>query len=318
MSFATPLVLLGLLAIPVLVYMYAVAQRRRAAVANAFVTKPLTPSVAPHRPRWRRHVPMAAIAVALAILIVAAARPQRSAAVPVTDAAVMLVNDVSSSMASTDVTPSRLGAAERAASRFLTMVPAHVRVGLLEFNEKPIVLQSPTTDHALTQSALTQLRAGGHTAIGDAINTAVRSLLSLRGQNGKRPPAAIVLLSDGTSTNGANPIAAAKQAAAQHIPVYTVALGTSHGTITVKHGTSTQTVPVPLDPQELEQIASVSGARSFTVNDSGQLKAVYAHLATQLGHKHVKHEITASFAGGGLVLLLFGSVLSLLWFGRLV
>jgi Ca-activated chloride channel family protein len=318
MSFATPLVLLGLLAIPVLVYLYLVAQRRRAAVARAFVTKPLAPSVAPHRPRWRRHVPMIAIAVALAILVVAAARPQRSSAVPVTDGAVMLVNDVSSSMASTDVTPSRLVAAERAASRFLTAVPAHVRVGLLEFNEKPIMLQSPTTDHALTQSALKQLRAGGHTAIGDAINTAVRSLLSLRGQNGKRPPAAIVLLSDGTSTNGADPIAAAKQAAAQHIPVYTVALGTSHGTITVTHGTRTETVPVPLDPQELEQIASVSGARSFTAGDTNQLKAVYVHLAAQLGHKQVKHEITASFAGGGLVLLLVGSVLSLFWFGRLV
>ena len=77
-------------------------------------------------------------------------------------------------------------------------------------------------------------------------------------------------------------------------------------------------MPVPLDPQELAQIASSSGGRSFTVNDTSQLTAVYAHLAAQLGHKQVKHEITASFAGGGLVLLLLGSVLSLAWFGRLV
>lgn len=318
MSFATPLALLGLLAIPLLVNSYMVQQRRRATAAKAFVTEPLMPSVAPDKPHWRRHAPMVAFALALAILIVAAARPQRSSAVPVTDAAVMLANDVSSSMAATDVAPSRLVAAERAASRFLAKVPSHVRVGLLEFNEKPIVLQSPTTDHSLTRSSLTQLRAGGHTAIGDAINTAVRSLVSLKGQNGKRPPAAIVLLSDGTSTNGADPIAAAKQAAAQHIPVYTVALGTARGTITVKRGTRTTTVPVPLAPQELAQIASSSGGRSFTVNDTSQLKAVYAHLAAQLGHKQVKHEITASFAGGGLVLLLLGSVLSLAWFGRLV
>jgi Ca-activated chloride channel homolog len=318
MSFATPLALIGLLAIPLLVNLYVVQQRRRATAAQAFVTEPLMPSVAPHKPRWRRHAPMVAFIVALAILIVAAARPQRSSAVPVTDAAVMLANDVSSSMAATDVAPSRLVAAERAASRFLAKVPGHVRVGLLEFNEKPIVLQSPTTDHSLTRASLTQLRAGGHTAIGDAINTAVRSLVSIKGQNGKRPPAAIVLLSDGTSTNGADPIAAAKQAAAQHIPVYTVALGTASGTITVKHGARTTTVPVPLAPQELAQIASSSGGRSFTVNDTSQLKAVYAHLAAQLGHKQVKHEITASFAGGGLVLLLLGSVLSLAWFGRLV
>ncbi len=318
MSFATPLALLGLLAIPLLVNLYVVAQRRRATAAKAFVTEPLMPSVAPHKPRWRRHAPMVAFIVALAILTVAAARPQTSSAVPVTDAAVMLANDVSSSMAATDVAPSRLVAAERAAARFLAKVPGHVRVGLLEFNDKPIVLQSPTTDHSLTRSSLTQLRAGGHTAIGDAINTAVRSLVSLKGQNGRRPPAAIVLLSDGTSTNGADPIAAAKQAAAQHIPVYTVALGTASGTITVKRGARTTTVPVPLAPQELAQIASSSGGRSFTVNDTSQLKAVYAHLAAQLGHKQVKHEITASFAGGGLVLLLLGSVLSLAWFGRLV
>jgi Ca-activated chloride channel family protein len=318
MTFATPLALVGLLAIPALVYLYVVQQRRRARIARAFVSESLTESVAPHRPRWRRHVPMAVFAIAIAILIVAAARPERSAAVPVTDGAVMLANDVSSSMAATDVSPSRLGAAEHAASNFVEKLPAHVRVGLLEFNQTPVVLQSPTTDHVLIGSALTQLRAAGHTAIGDAINAATRSLLSLRGQNGKRPPAAIVLLSDGTSTNGADPIAAARQAAAQHIPVYTVALGTSHGTITVWRGKRATTVPVPLDPSELEQIASSSGARSFTVADSGQLTAVYAHLAAQLGHKHVKHEITASFAGAGLVLLLLGGALSLLWFGRLV
>jgi Ca-activated chloride channel homolog len=317
-SFASPLVLLGLLAIPVFVNIYLVHQRRRGRLAEAFVTGPLTSSVAPRRPRWRRHLPMLAFAVALAILIVAAARPQRSSAVPVTDAAVMLANDVSSSMASTDVSPSRLVAGERAASRFLSKVPGHVRVGLIEFNEKPIVLQSPTTDHSLARSPLTQLRAGGHTAIGDAINLAVRNLTALRGENGKRPPAAIVLLSDGASTTGADPVAAAKAAAAQHIPVYTVALGTPHGTINVRHGSTTTTTPVPLSSQELELIANSSGGRSFTVGDTNALSAVYTHLAAQLGHKHVKHEITASFAGGGLVLLLLGSVLSLRWFGRLV
>jgi Ca-activated chloride channel family protein len=197
-------------------------------------------------------------------------------------------------------------------------VPSHVRTGLIEFNERPVVLQSPTTDHQLARAALTGLHAGGHTAIGDAINTALKVLTNLRGQNGKRPPSAIVLLSDGTSTNGANPIQAAQQAKAQHIPVYTVALGTARGTITVKHGNGTQTVPVPLSPQELQQIAISSGGRAFTVANSGQLGTVYAHLAAQLGHKTVKHEITAGFAGGGLVLLLVGSLMSLRWFGRLV
>jgi Ca-activated chloride channel family protein len=261
---------------------------------------------------------MIAFALAAAILVVAAAEPQRSVAVPVTDGAVMLANDVSSSMAATDVAPSRLGAAQRAAERFIAAVPSSIRVGLLEFNQKPYLLQTPTTDHTLARGALPQLRAGGHTAIGDAIDASVRVLTGLRTPAHKRPPGAIVLLSDGTSTNGANPIAAARYAAAQHIPVYTVALGTQHGTITVRHGRRNVSVPVPLSSQELAQVAQASGGREFTVGDAGGLSAVYRHLAVVLGHRQVNRQISAGFAGGGLVLLLLGSALSLRWFGRLV
>jgi Ca-activated chloride channel family protein len=313
-SFGWPLVLVSLIAIPVVIRLYGAEQRRRARAAEAFATKPMMPSVASERPGWRRHAPMLAFAVALTALIFAAARPQQSVAVPLTDGAVMLVNDVSASMASTDVSPSRLGAAQRAARSFVAAVPAAVRVGLISFNDHPTVLQSPSGDHALTGAALGQLRVGGHTAIGDAVNAAVRILSGLKAQNGRRPPGAIVLISDGTSTTGADPLAAARAAAAQHIPVYTVAVGTTHGTIPGSHGPN----PVPLDASELTKIAQLSNAQTFTANDARRLNTVYAHLAAQIGHKHVKHEITAGFAGAGLVLLLVGSGLSLHWFGRLV
>jgi Ca-activated chloride channel family protein len=313
-SFVWPLALLGLLAVPLLAWWYLTEQRRRTRAAEAFVTARLRPSVAPRGPRWRRHIPMIAFAVALAALIVAAARPQRSVAVPVTDGAVMLVDDVSSSMAATDVAPSRIAAARHAAEVFLAHVPSTVRVGLLAFNQTPQLLQSPTTDRSSVSGAFAGLRAGGHTAIGDAIDAAVRSLKGLRGAGGKRPPGAIVLLSDGTSTGGADPIAAARQAAAGGIPVYTVAVGTSRGTIKVGR----RIVPVPLSAGELAQIAAAGKGRAFTAGDAGGLSAVYAGLAKALGHKHVKHEMTASVAGAGLVLLLIGSTLSLGWFGRLV
>jgi Ca-activated chloride channel homolog len=317
MSFAWPIVLVALVAIPALVVWYVRQQRGRVRAREAFVTPALTESVVPRRPGWRRHAPMILFAVAVALLILAAARPQRTVAVPVDSGAIMLANDVSSSMSATDVRPSRLGAAKAAASKFVASVPASVEVGQMEFARHPTLLQSPTTDHALTQAAIAELRpGGGGTAIGDTIEQAISILTNLR-QNGKRPPGAIVLLSDGTSNVGVGPIAAAQQAKAHHIPIYTIAIGTANGTIAIKRGTATVTTPVPVSPQELAHIASVSGGRTFTAADSAKAEAVYHHLAAQLGHKKVKREITASVAGGALVLLLIGSVLSLLWFARL-
>ena len=145
MSFASPWVLLGLLAIPVLAVAYLGEGRRRALAAQSFVTEPLTPSVAPRRPGWRRHVPYVLLALALAVLIIAAARPQRSIAVPLKRGTVILANDVSNSMTSTDVQPSRLAAAQRAALTFLHGVPRTVQVGAVEFARRPVLLQSPTT-----------------------------------------------------------------------------------------------------------------------------------------------------------------------------
>jgi Ca-activated chloride channel homolog len=318
MSFAVPVVLIALVAVPLLIWWYIGYQAQRTRAAAAFVQPLLTESVAPERPGWRRHAPMAAFALALIALILAAARPQSSAAVPVNEGAVMLANDVSSSMASTDVKPSRLGAALNADRAFLAHIPSTVRVGLIEFTVAATVVQSPTTDHALVAKALGSLRAYGHTAIGTAVQLAARILTDLRGPQSKHVPSAIVLLSDGGSDSGVDPYTAARAAGAEHIPVYTVALGTAHGTIEVYRGKREVPVLVPLDPTELRQIAALSKGRSFTAGDAAAVSAVYQHLAEQLGHKRVKREITASFAGAGLVLLVLGSVLSLRWFGRLV
>jgi Ca-activated chloride channel homolog len=317
-SFLDPAILIALVAIPLLVWWYAGQQRRRADAASAFVTPRLSPSVAPRRPRWRRHAPMLVFALALAVLILAAARPQRTIAVPVDTASIMLVNDTSGSMAAKDVAPSRLAAAEKAANDFLAKVPASVRVGLLEFNTHVALLQSPTTDRALVSSALAQLRVTGGTAIGDAIRTALHTLATVPRQGGKRPPGAIVLISDGSNDVGSDPITAAQAAAAAHVPVYTVELGTQGGTVTETRGGRTVTVPVPPNPQQLAEIARVAHGQAFTATDAKGLDTVYKRLGAELGHKKVKHEMTASFAGGGLLLLLVGSVASLAWFGRLI
>jgi Ca-activated chloride channel family protein len=318
-SFATPLVLLGLLALPLVVLAYLAHERDRRTAAAAFATPKLQPSVAARRPGWRRHAPMLAFGLALVVLVIAAAKPQHTVAIPVEKASIMLATDVSGSMLATDVQPSRLAAAKNAAKRFVASVPGRVNVGVMAFNQTPTVLQSPTTDRSAVNDALDRMRSSGATATGEAIATATRILRGnpLPGQ--ARIPAAIVLLSDGTSTRGRAPVPLAQAAGKLHIPVYTVALGTDQGTITVhKAGGGTTTQRVPPSPAALAEIARASGGKAFTAETAGGLKQVYEKLGSQLGHRRVKRQLTSTVAGGGLLLLLAGAAMSLGWFGRLV
>jgi Ca-activated chloride channel family protein len=193
----------------------------------------------------------------------------------------------------------------------------------MAFNQVPQVLQSPTQDRADLALALGRLKSSGGTATGEAIQTAVRALQQAPAQNGRKPPSAIVLLSDGASTKGVDPLAAAQLAARAKIPVYTVTLGTPGGTITVLRNpgnpaAGTVTKPVPPDEASLRAIAQASGGRSYAAATGSDLSTVYQRLGSQLGRKKVPREITAGFAGAGLALLALGSVLSLRWFGRLI
>jgi Ca-activated chloride channel family protein len=320
-SFAAPFVLVLLAAIPVLVALYGAHQRDRRRAAAAFAAPALSASVVPHRPRWRSHAPMLAFLLALAILIVAAARPQKTIAVPVERASIMLVTDVSGSMQATDVRPTRLSAARAAAKRFVAKVPKTVNVGVMALSSKPRVLASPTRDRPAIGAALDQLTARGGTGTGEAIQAATKILRRAPGVRGKRPPAAIVLISDGSSTGKVDPVAAAQAARKLRIPIYTVALGTRKGTITVPRPGDqggTETRPVPPDPQSLAEVARASGGKAFTAADAGKLTDVYKNLGSLLGTKPAKREITAGFAGGGLALLLLGAAMSLRWFGRLI
>jgi Ca-activated chloride channel family protein len=322
-SFGAPIVLLALLLVPALLVGYVGLQRDRGRAAAAFASPALAASVAPRRPRWRRHVPLSAFLLAVAILVVAAAKPQRTVAVPVEHAQIMLLTDVSGSMLSTDVKPNRLVAARRAAQKFIDSVPKQVNVGIEAFNQAPQVLANPTTDRDALAAALGRLKSSGGTATGEAIQTATRVLGQAPSQNGKKPPSAIVLLSDGASTKGVDPVAAAQAAARLKIPVYTVTLGTPGGTITVPRSPAnpaagTITKPVPPDVASLQAIAQASGGRSYAAENADDLSAVYDRLGSQLGRKKEPREITAGFAGAGLALLGLGAALSLRWFGRLI
>jgi Ca-activated chloride channel homolog len=318
-SFAAPLVLLGLLALPLLALWYARLQRDRRAAAAAFAAPRLQPSVAPRRPGWRRHLPMLVFALALAALVLAAARPERTVAVPVERASIVLATDVSGSMLARDVAPNRLIAAKRAARAFLDRVPRNVNVGVLAFNNHANVLQSPTRNRADARAAIDRMAVSGGTATGEAIRSALTALRNVPREGGRRPPGAIVLISDGTSTDGVDPVVAAHEARRMRVPISTVALGTDRGTIRVPgRGGETRIERVPPDPRALAAIARVSGGETFDAADADGLSAVYERLGSQLGRRDERRQVTTAFAAGGLVLLLTGAALSLRWFGRLI
>ena len=195
MSFASPLYLIGLALIPVALVLYVRSERR----PQAFAPANLLPSVAPRRAGWRRHAAIVGYGVAVAALLVSLAKPQATIAVPTEQARVMIVTDRSGSMLAADVSPNRLAAAKKAAATFLDAIPDKVKVGAVAFNQNAEVLQSPTRDHDAVREALQSVKAAGSTATGDAITAALKSLKG-------KAPAAIVLLSDGKSVRGSDPL----------------------------------------------------------------------------------------------------------------
>jgi Ca-activated chloride channel family protein len=301
MSFAAPTYLLALAAIPLVAAAYALARRRRRRHAIRFPAAATLAAVP--RPRLRRLLSPALLAAAAAALAVAAARPQATVAVPIDKAAVMLVTDESGSMSATDVDPTRLAAAQSAAEQFLDKVPDTLLVGFVGFSSGTKGVVAPTLEHDQVRAALQGLRADGGTATGDALNAALDRLEAQRGKDGRRAPAAVILLSDGASNQGSDPLAAAQRAKRLGIPVSTVALGTTDGVV---FGPGGQALQVPPDPETLQQISSITGGTFTETADASRLEGVYKQLGSKIGVRHVKREVSSGFAGGGLVLLLAG------------
>jgi Ca-activated chloride channel family protein len=316
MSFQSPLLLLTLLALPVAALLYRAHSRRSERAVAAFASPALLDSVAPRRPGWRRHVPYAFYALAVAGLALALARPEITVAVPDERASIVLATDTSGSMQSTDVPPSRLVAAREAGLDFLDGVPREVKVGAVVFNHTVQSIEPPATDRAPVRQALERLRPSGGTATGEALASSL-GLVEQAGTPGRPAPAAIVLLSDGTSTHGRDPLPLADEAARLKVPIYTVALGTDAGTIEVDTPNGVERRAVPPDRETLHRLAQTSGGRYFEADDQPELSEVYDRLGSQVARRDEPREITAAFAGAGALLLLGGGWLSMHWFRRL-
>jgi Ca-activated chloride channel family protein len=292
--------LLVLAAIPVVVAVQLLLARRRRRYAVRFPALGTLAAVVPRRGGWRRHVPVVLLLAALAGMAIAMARPERTVAVPIDKASVMLVTDTSNSMIADDVGPSRLQAAQKAARTFIDEVPDGLELGAVAYSTGPYNVLPPTEDKNEVRALIDSLQPDGATATGDALQAALDALSRQRGTDGRRAPAAIVLLSDGQTTAGRDPLQVAAIAKRDRVPIYTVALGTPDGTIPGPGGT---TVPVPPDPVTLRRIAEITGGQAYTVADASSLQAVYERLGSRIGSRHETREMTSGFAAIGAVLL---------------
>jgi Ca-activated chloride channel family protein len=339
MTFASPELLAGLLLVPLALAAYLLVQRRRARYAVAFTNVDLLANLVPRTPAWRRHLPPALYLGAIGALVLALARPSMILAVPREEATIILTMDVSGSMKATDVAPTRLAAAQKAASDFVDQLPDGFQVGLVVFSTTPRVAVSPTTDRVVLHEALDSLIADGGTALGDAISTSLDAAGATTGaapgaapspsanpsadpstepSSDEPPLVATVLLSDGANSTGQlEPLDAASQAAALGVPIYTIALGTQDGVVQVPNRQGQlQTLEVPPDTETLAAIAETTGARFFDAPTAQDLAQIYENLGSRVGFTDEQREVTQLFAAAGLLFVLAGAGLAAHWFNR--
>lgn len=328
MSLIWPELLWLLLLVPALALVYLRLQQRRRRLAARYASLGL---VAGGAPRLRRHIPPALFLAAFTLLVVALARPQAAVALPRPEGTVILVFDVSASMAADDVAPTRMEAAKAVAQHFVEQQPLTMRIGVVAFSNSGLAVQMPTNDSAAILAAIGRLAPQRGTSLGQGVLAALNSLAvdantavgAADGQAQSLAPqlepgqafdsAAIVLLTDGENTDAPDPAEAAALAAEHGVRIFPVGLGTAAGATVQLDGFSVHT---RLDEPALRRLAEITGGAYFHADDQAGLASVYDHVASDLVVRREQLEVTALLAGGGMVLLVVGGALSLVWFGR--
>ena len=313
MTFQWPSLLFSLLLVPILAALYLRAQRRRRSYAIRFTNLALLGAVAGRGPGLRRHVPPVFYILGLTLLLVAVARPTAVIAVPRDQTSVMLVMDVSGSMAADDLQPNRMVAAKQAARAFVTSLPSNVRVGLVTFSTGASVQAPLTGDREAVLQAIDGLSAEGGTAMGDGLNLALGQLARhAEGERVDEAPGLVVLLSDGAPSHGDSPEAAAERAQQAKVKVHTVGIG-RRGATPLIDGRR----PVRLDEATLQEIARTTGGTYFYAPDAGRLERIYADLGSTISWIEERTEVTAVASAAGAILLVVAGLLSLRWFQQL-
>jgi Ca-activated chloride channel homolog len=340
------LLLLGLIPLILAGYIWMLRRRRRFAVRYSSLV--LLREALPRYSRWRRHLPFALFLIAMASLIIALSRPVAIVSVPTDQTTIILTIDVSGSMRSRDIQPSRLGAAEEAAISFIQRQKSSTQIGIVAFSSFGEIIQAPTTDQEALQTAVGSLTTGRRTAIGSGILKALDAIAEVD-QNvapsvsdnssvvaptpvpqGAYAPDIIVLLTDGVSNTGPLPLDAAQQAADRGVRIYTIGYGTPNGYIPNGGGQSQGGFfgggqqfgggqsfgggfRTGIDEQTLKQIASMTGGSYYSASSADELQNVFRNLPTYLITKHETSEISVAFTAFGALLAGLAIVLSLVW-----
>jgi Ca-activated chloride channel family protein len=306
LEFMRPERLWWLVMIPLLLglYVFLLWRRRRKARPHAITN---LERVLPKQQAWKRHVAVGAAVLALGALNVAFAQPKGEVEVPRERATVVITLDISRSMIAQDVAPDRITAAKAAARDFLNLLPVGFNVSLVSFAGTAAVVVPPTTDRGVVAAAIENLQVAPSTAIGEGIYSSLDAMAQAPpdpDHPDEPAPGAVVLLSDGYTNVGRPSDQAARDAAAQHIPIYTIAYGTANGYVE----NNGRREPVPVNPAELAQVSRLSGGKAFTAGSAGQLKEVYSSIAKSVGYVKVDQEVTEQYAGYALLLAVMAAV----------
>ena len=335
-----------LLALPALVGTYLVLLRRRNKQALRYAGFALVrEAIGPGAP-LRPHIPALFLLAGLTALLFAVARPVMVMKSPSDQGTVVLLIDVSLSMAASDVPPTRLDAARVAALAFVKAQPQDVRIGVVAFGGHADVVQTPTTNHSEVIAALDRLELQRFTAIGNGLIGALLTIVPTadipRGYDifgsGRAPgssdsalnknqeaesrshkpvppgsdlSAAIILVSDGRGTMGVPWAKAAKIVADFGIRVYTVGVGTLYGGMANVEGWPP--IHAEFDDESLKEIADITRGDYFLARNVDKLTKIYERLGRRIVLEKRESEITALVTAIGLVLLLASAGLSISW-----
>jgi Ca-activated chloride channel family protein len=333
MSFIWPFMLvLLLLLIPLAVLFYYRLQQRRQRVAAQYGSLGMMQQAAGRELGRRRHIPPALFLAGLTILTISMARPQAEVTLPRIQGTIMLLFDVSGSMAAEDMEPNRMEAAKAVVQEFVVSQPSTVQLGVVAFSNGGFAVQPPTNDIDSVLGAINRLTPQLGTSLGQGIQASLNAIAFDAGEDpqainsldpavvptpvpeGTHSPAVIVLISDGENTEGPDPLAAAQAAADRGVRIYTIGIGSAAGVDLEVNGFMVHT---RLDEATLQQIAQISGGEYYRAENEEELDAIYRGLIPELVIKAEKTEITGLFAGLGIAALLFGGVFSMLWFNRM-